>query len=102
MQFPSHAAAHVVAPLPRLSDLRRLTVRGTDLHKNAVVGGAGGRWGGRAGTRGTTSASFLSLSPSAAIVLQRHDGRAARVSEVPAPPQTEASATCHRQDGGGH
>ncbi|TKS75565.1 Glutamate receptor ionotropic, kainate 2 [Collichthys lucidus] len=35
-----------------------------------------------------------------AIVLQRHDGRAARVSEVPTSSQTEASAARHRQDRG--
>lgn len=37
-----------------------------------------------------------SCLPSAAIILQRHDGWAARVSEVPTPPQTEASAARHR------
>lgn len=40
--------------------------------------------------------SPLSCRSLAAFVLQRHDGRAARVSEVPTPPQTEASAARHR------
>lgn len=45
----------------------------------------------------------LSLSvPRAEVLLQRHGGRAAGFSEVPAPPQTQTPAARHGENGGGH
>lgn len=54
------------------------------------------------GKRSETHSVLLFLFPSAEVLLQCHGGRAAGFSQVPAPTQTQAPASRHGENGGGH